>query len=36
MFNLIKYEYRRNLSMIVAMLGALMLLQGFFLFAIFK
>mgnify|MGYP000857340358 CR=1 FL=1 len=36
MFNLIKYEYRRNLSMIVAMLSALMLLQGFFLFAIFK
>jgi hypothetical protein len=35
-FKLIKYEYRRNLNGIAIMLGAILLLQGFFLFSIFK
>lgn len=36
MLHLIKYEYRRNLSGIVAMLGSIILLQGFFLYAVFR
>ncbi len=33
MFKLIKYEYRRNITGIAVMLGAVVLLQGFFLYA---
>lgn len=36
MLKLIKYEYRRNLSAIAVMLIAILLLQGFFLFSIYK
>jgi len=36
MLRLIKYEYRRNLTSIVVMLGAILLMQCFFLFSIFK
>ncbi|MEA4896689.1 hypothetical protein ACH6CV_12650 [Bacillota bacterium Meth-B3] len=36
MLHLIKYEYRRNLSGIVAMLGSIILLQGFFLYAVLR
>jgi ABC-2 type transport system permease protein len=36
MLKLIKYEYRRNLSAIIVMLGAVLLLQGYFLFSIYK
>ncbi len=36
MLKLMKYEYRRNLNSIVIMLSAILLLQGFFLFSIFK
>ncbi len=36
MFKLIKYEYRRNITGIAAMLSAVVLLQGFFLFATAK
>jgi ABC-2 type transport system permease protein len=36
MIKLMKYEYRRNLAMIVAMLGSLSLLECFYLYATYK
>jgi hypothetical protein len=36
MLKLIKYEYRRNLTSIAVMMSAILLLQGFFLFSVFK
>lgn len=36
MLRLIQYEYRRNLTSIAVMLGAILLLQGFYLFSVFK
>ena len=36
MIKLMKYEFRRNLTGIVGMLGAILLLQAFFLFAAYK
>jgi hypothetical protein len=36
MLKLIQYEYRRNLTSIAVMLGAILLLQCFYLFSVFK